>query len=80
MEALCATQVTLLTIYDMCKAVDRGMQIDLVRVLEKIRRQLRHWKKKARNGLARHEPFYHKACFLMSAARLAQAPPMRDSR
>ena len=27
MEALCAVQVTLLTIYDMCKAVDRGMVI-----------------------------------------------------
>ncbi len=35
MEALCAVQVGLLTIYDMCKAVDRGMVIDRVRVLEK---------------------------------------------
>jgi len=35
MEALCATQVALLTIYDMCKAVDRGMVIDGVRLLEK---------------------------------------------
>ena len=35
MEALCAVQVGLLTIYDMCKAVDRGMIIDAVRVLEK---------------------------------------------
>ena len=35
MEALCATQVALLTIYDMCKAVDRGMSIDQVRLLEK---------------------------------------------
>ncbi len=35
MEALCATQVALLTIYDMCKAVDRGMTIDQVRLLEK---------------------------------------------
>ncbi|MCG7899516.1 MAG: cyclic pyranopterin monophosphate synthase MoaC [Candidatus Thiodiazotropha lotti] len=34
-EALCATQVTLLTIYDMCKAVDRGMAIHQVRLLEK---------------------------------------------
>lgn len=35
MEALCATQVALLTIYDMCKAVDRAMVIDQVRLLEK---------------------------------------------
>ena len=35
MEALCATQVALLTIYDMCKAVDRGMRIDGVQLLEK---------------------------------------------
>ena len=35
MEALTAVQVALLTIYDMCKAVDRGMTIDGVRLLEK---------------------------------------------
>ena len=35
MEALTAASVGLLTIYDMCKAVDRGMRIDAVRVLEK---------------------------------------------
>ncbi|MCI5067161.1 cyclic pyranopterin monophosphate synthase MoaC [Acidovorax sp.] len=35
MEALTAVQVALLTIYDMCKAVDRGMVIAEVRVLEK---------------------------------------------
>lgn len=35
MEALCAVQIGLLTIYDMCKAADRGMVIDGVRVLEK---------------------------------------------
>ena len=36
MEALTAASVTALTIYDMCKAVDRGMIIDGVRVLEKL--------------------------------------------
>ena len=36
MEALTATSVGLLTIYDMCKAVDRGMTIESVRVLEKL--------------------------------------------
>ena len=35
MEALTATQVALLTIYDMCKAVDRGMTIGGVRLMEK---------------------------------------------
>ena len=35
MEALIAVQVALSTIYDMCKAVDRGMTIIDVRVLEK---------------------------------------------
>jgi cyclic pyranopterin phosphate synthase len=35
MEALTAVQVALLTIYDMCKAVDRGMVIKEVKLLEK---------------------------------------------
>jgi cyclic pyranopterin phosphate synthase len=35
MEALTAVQIALLTIYDMCKAVDRGMTITDVRLLEK---------------------------------------------
>ena len=35
MEAIVALQVALATIYDMCKAVDRGMVIESVRLLEK---------------------------------------------
>jgi cyclic pyranopterin phosphate synthase len=35
MEALTALQVALLTIYDMCKAVDRGMTINGCKLLEK---------------------------------------------
>jgi cyclic pyranopterin phosphate synthase len=35
MEALTAASVGLLTIYDMCKAADRGMRIEGVRLLEK---------------------------------------------
>jgi cyclic pyranopterin phosphate synthase len=35
MEALCACSVAALTIYDMCKAVDRAMVISNIRVLEK---------------------------------------------
>ena len=35
MEALCAASVALLTIYDMCKAIDRGMRIEHVQLEEK---------------------------------------------
>ena len=35
MEALTAVQVALLTIYDMCKAVDRGMTMEGIRLIEK---------------------------------------------
>jgi cyclic pyranopterin phosphate synthase len=35
MEALTAAAVAALTIYDMCKAIDRGMRIEEVRLLEK---------------------------------------------
>ena len=44
MEALTATQIALLTIYDMCKAVDRGMVIQSVRLLEKSGGKSGHWK------------------------------------
>jgi len=43
MEALCAVQVSLLTVYDMCKAVDRGMTIESVRLLEKAGGKSGHW-------------------------------------
>ena len=36
MEALTAVQIALLTIYDMCKAVDRGMTITNIQLLEKM--------------------------------------------
>ncbi len=36
MEALTAVQIGLLTIYDMCKAVDRGMVIECVRLVQKL--------------------------------------------
>ena len=35
MEAMTATAVAALTIYDMCKAVDRGMKIDNIRLVKK---------------------------------------------
>ena len=43
MEALCAVQVGLLTVYDMCKAADRGMVIDGVCLLEKQGGKSGHW-------------------------------------
>ena len=43
MEALTATSAALLTIYDMCKAVDRGMTIGQIRLLEKVGGKSGHW-------------------------------------
>lgn len=43
MEALTAASVGLLTIYDMCKAVDRGMVIEDIRLLEKAGGKSGHW-------------------------------------
>jgi len=44
MEALTAASVALLTIYDMCKAVDRGMTISNIRLLEKQGGKSGSWK------------------------------------
>jgi len=44
MEALTAAAVGLLTVYDMCKAVDRGMRIEGVRLLEKSGGKSGHFK------------------------------------
>jgi molybdenum cofactor biosynthesis enzyme len=43
MEAMTAASVGLLTIYDMCKAVDRGMRIENIRLLEKSGGNSGHW-------------------------------------
>ncbi len=43
MEALTAASVAALTIYDMCKAVDKGMVIEGVRLLEKLGGKSGHW-------------------------------------
>ena len=47
MEALTAVQVGLLTIYDMCKAADRGMVIEQVRLLEKRGGKSGEWRAEA---------------------------------
>jgi cyclic pyranopterin phosphate synthase len=43
MEALCAASVAALTLYDMCKAVDRGMTVTGLRVMEKQGGKSGHW-------------------------------------
>jgi cyclic pyranopterin phosphate synthase len=43
MEALTAVNIALLTIYDMCKAVDRGMVMTHIRLLEKQGGRSGHW-------------------------------------
>lgn len=50
MEALTAVQVGLLTIYDMCKAMDRGMTITDVALLEKRGGRSGHWQRDG-NGI-----------------------------
>ncbi|UCH53274.1 MAG: cyclic pyranopterin monophosphate synthase MoaC [Pseudomonadota bacterium] len=45
MEALTAVQIALLTIYDMCKAVDRGMTITDVRLLSKTGGKSGNWQR-----------------------------------
>jgi cyclic pyranopterin monophosphate synthase len=45
MEALTAVQVALLTVYDMCKSVDRGMSISGVHLLEKMVGKSGHWRR-----------------------------------
>jgi len=45
MEALTAVQITLLTVYDMCKSVDRGMTIGDVRLVEKSGGRSGHWRR-----------------------------------
>ncbi len=45
MEALTAVQIALLTIYDMCKAVDRGMRIEGVQLIEKLGGKSGHWQR-----------------------------------
>ena len=45
MEALCAANVGLLTIYDMCKAIDRGMRIECVQLEEKRGGKSGVWKR-----------------------------------
>ena len=42
MEALTAVSVALLTVYDMCKAVDKNMRIGNIRLIEKVKQDVQH--------------------------------------
>jgi cyclic pyranopterin monophosphate synthase len=48
MEALTAVAAGLLTIYDMCKAIDRAMQCERIRLLEKQGGKSGHWRRSVR--------------------------------
>jgi len=45
MEALTAVQIALLTVYDMCKAIDRGMSVTDIRLLEKTGGKSGDWRR-----------------------------------
>jgi cyclic pyranopterin phosphate synthase len=45
MEALVAAAAASLALYDMCKAVDRGMTIEAVRLVEKRGGKTGHWRR-----------------------------------
>ena len=50
MEALVAVSAAGLALYDMCKAVDRGMRIDAVRLVEKRGGKSGHWTRSGESG------------------------------
>jgi len=52
MEALTAATVALLTVYDMAKAIDRGMSIERIVLLEKFGGRSGHWRRDATPGEA----------------------------
>jgi cyclic pyranopterin phosphate synthase len=56
MEALTAVAVGLLTIYDMCKAIDRGMRIETIRLVEKKGGKSGHWVADDGAGAPRRRP------------------------
>ena len=53
MEALCAVQIALLTIYDMCKAVDPAMSLESVRLLEKDGGKSGPWRREETEAIDR---------------------------
>ena len=53
MEALCAASTALLTIYDMCKSIDRGMRIESIQLDEKRGGKSGVWRRDELSGKAR---------------------------
>ncbi len=60
MEALTAVQIALLTIYDMCKAVDRGMQMQAIRLVHKSGGKSGDWNRQC--APLPDRPTDHKKC------------------
>ncbi len=56
MEALTAVSVGLLTIYDMCKAIDRGMAMSGIALLEKSGGRSGHWQRPAEQAPVQRKP------------------------
>lgn len=52
MEALTAVSVAALTVYDMCKAVEKGMRVEGVRLLEKVGGKSGEWRAGEESGRA----------------------------
>lgn len=50
MEALCAVSMALLTVYDMCKAIDKGMRIECIQLEEKHGGKSGSWLRSAEQG------------------------------
>lgn len=53
MEALVAAATAALTVYDMCKALDRSMVIDAVQLEEKSGGRSGHWQRARSSGVSR---------------------------
>ena len=77
MEALTAVAVAALTVYDMCKAVDRGMRIADIRLVAEERRQVRHLRGRT-DDLGRRSPRAHPR--RLRAARPPSRCPHRRAR
>ena len=80
MEALTAAAVGLLTVYDMCKAVDRGMRIEGVRLLEKSGGKSGHFKAGRERPRACCHPRGRSAPRWPDGGRGARAAPAAVSR
>ncbi len=56
MEALTAVSIAALTVYDMCKAIDRAMTVSQIQLEEKLGGKTGHWKRGIENGSMKTGP------------------------